>query len=338
MSDKTYNVLVVDDEIINVTLMKRLLVKAGFNVVTCDNGADALEVAKSNRFDCVITDWMMPQIDGIELIRRLRENSNPIPYIIMVTALFTESAKEYALESGADDFISKPIDATEFASKVTEGISKMENAQKKNNIIATTFSQQVEKTDTPAVCIATSTGGPPTLVEFLKNLNSDFPAPIFIIQHGPAWMLETLAARLDTELELKVKLAKDGEEIYPSVVYLAPGDFHLRVVEENRLALDKGAKENYVRPSADLLFVSVSQFYREKAIGISLTGLGVDGVVGAKTIVANGGMVFVQDPKTAVAAAMPEAVIKAELDPIIATVEEIANAVQKKVWELIKLP
>ena len=325
---ENYKILVVDDELTNTILMKRLLTKANFNVTVCHNGIEAMEKLQAERFDCVVTDWMMPQIDGIELIRRIRESINPIPYIIMVTALVTESAKAYALDSGADDYIAKPIDVVDFSERVGDGISKVYfqdtkpvTPTKVNNV-----SNNV-KPSTPALTIATSTGGPPALISLLKDLPANFPAPVFIVQHGPAWMLETFAQRLDREANMSAKLG---------VIYIAPGDVHMRVTPDYKIALDDGPKENFVRPAADPLFVSVAGAYGKYSIGVSLTGLGKDSAMGAETIVSNGGSIYVQDPSSAVAPALPNSVINTGIKVNVMTIENMVNEIQNQISNLVK--
>lgn len=330
---ETYKILVVDDELTNTILMKRLLSKANLNVTMCSSAFEALEALQVQKFDCVVTDWMMPQIDGIELIRRIRETVQPIPYIIMVTALVTDSAKNYALESGADDYIAKPIDINDFASRVTDGINKVAHTtvETKNNIVK---SKKSQKPKTPAVAIATSTGGPPTLIALLKDIPSDFESPIFIVQHGPPWMLETFAKRLSRDTELEVRLVQNNDEIKKGVIYIAPGDYHIKITKDFKLILDDGPKLNFVRPAADPLFISMADFYGQYCIGVCLTGLGKDSVLGADYIVKSGGKIFVQDPTTAVAPSMPNAVINAGITSQVMNVEDISKSLIKSVKEL----
>jgi two-component system chemotaxis response regulator CheB len=316
--------------------MKRLLTKANFNVTICHNGIEAIDKLSREKFDCVITDWMMPHIDGIELIRRIRESINPIPYIIMVTALVTESAKVYALDSGADDYIAKPIDIVDFAMRVEDGISKTYFQDVKSTTPVKVFENSNKvKPKTPALTIATSTGGPPALISLLKDLPENFPAPIFIVQHGPIWMLETFATRLDREINMSAKLGENGEQIKPGVIYIAPGDVHMRVTSYYKIILDDGPKENFVRPAADPLFVSVASVYGKYAIGVSLTGLGKDSAMGAETIVSNGGIMYAQDPKTAVAPTLPNSVINTGIKVNVMSIENMVNDIQIQINNLV---
>lgn len=328
-----YNVLVVDDELTNSILMKRLLSKANLNVTMCSSATEALDELKKQTFQCVVTDWMMPQIDGIELIRRIRETTNPIPYIIMVTALVTDSAKNYALESGADDYIAKPIDVSDFAARVTDGVNKVVQTTVEIKTTVTKGKKNL-KPKSPAIAIATSTGGPPTLIALLKDLPANLDSPVFVVQHGPPWMLETFAQRLGRDTKLKVKLAENNEDIKKGIVYIAPGDYHIKITSDYKIILDDGPKENFVRPAADPLFVSMADAYGQFSIGVCLTGLGKDSVIGADYIVKSGGKVYVQDPTTAVAPSMPNAVINSGIKSKVLKVEEITQNLINSVNEL----
>lgn len=335
MADKQ-KILVVEDEITNTILMKRLLLKANYEVSIAFNGNEAIKELEKKKFDAVLTDWMMPQMDGIELIRRIRENTKPLPYIIMVTALVSDGAKTHALDSGADDYIAKPIDINELLTRLKDGLAKkagVEVASPKK-----TFS--VSKDSKPksiGLAIATSTGGPPALIKFLKHLDPEINACIYIVQHGPPWMLETFSQRLNTEVSFDVKLGESGIISKKGNIYLAPGDVHLKLENSKfELALDNGPKENFVRPAADVLFRSVAKYYNQNSIGVVLTGLGRDGTNGALTIQEAGGANFIQDPNDCVAPSMPNSVLSKIPDVKSAPLEKLAEIVSQKIHSLSK--
>ncbi|MBY0225554.1 MAG: PleD family two-component system response regulator [Hyphomicrobium sp.] len=107
----TARVLVVDDILANVKLLEARLSAEYFEVVTANNGPDALEICAQQRIDVVLLDVMMPGMDGFEVCRRIKGNADTqhVP-VIMVTALDQPSDKVQGLENGADDFLSKPVD------------------------------------------------------------------------------------------------------------------------------------------------------------------------------------------------------------------------------------
>ncbi len=328
-------ILVVEDEFTNAILLKRTLTKAGYSVVVAHNGMDALKHLEKEYFDAVLTDWMMPQIDGIELIRQIRENRrDKLPLIIMITALVSEGARTYALDAGADDYIAKPIEVDELLTRLKDGLdkqtqiipSKVKNIVTKDTNILPPF---------VAVAIATSTGGPPTLIELFRGISANIGAAFFVVQHGPPWMLETFSQRLQKESQLVVNLAVTGLSIRPGNIYIAPGDMHLSVNAKNyQTILDDGPKENFVRPAADPLFRSVAEAFGRYSVGVILTGLGRDGTQGSLMISSVKGTILAQDPETAVASSMPTSVIDSGVVNRIAPLSEMAKAISESVFPL----
>lgn len=111
------NILIVDDEINILTLLKTILEKEGFNVFTAKNGSDAYNIYLDNHIDMVICDEMMPLVSGNELIKSIREDNNHIP-IIMITAKYSTSDKKLSFKLGVDDYMVKPIDTEELIMRV----------------------------------------------------------------------------------------------------------------------------------------------------------------------------------------------------------------------------
>lgn len=178
--------------------------------------------------------------------------------------------------------------------------------------------------DIQAVVIGASTGGPNALVYIISRISEDFNLPIFIVQHMPKGFTTSFAARLDNESKLTVVEAKDNMRIQKGVVYLAPGDFHM-TVEKSKIRLNSNEKLFGVRPAADYLFKSASNFYGNKLLGIILTGMGRDGTDGMQTIKDNGGFNLAQDKESSVVYGMPgNAVSKGVVDEIM-TLDEIVH-------------
>ncbi len=303
-------ILVVEDEHIGALLLRRLLLKSGYDVVVSNNGSEAISQMKNEKFDAVLTDWMMPQTDGIELIKHIRHNIKPLPYIILITALVSEGSKQYAIDSGADDFISKPVDVSELLVRLKDGL---ERQSQKTPIVPVSIVSRELNVKPPHVCvaIASSTGGPPTLMHLFKGLEWRNNAAYLVVQHGPAWMLETFSERLQRETGMPVNLVSNRMIIEPGSIYLAPGDKHIRVDKDSyHVIIDNGPKENFVRPSAEPLFRSVADAYGRFTIGVVLTGLGGDGALGAARIASVKGTILVQDPLTCIAPSMPTTVIE----------------------------
>ncbi|UOQ65847.1 chemotaxis protein CheB [Hymenobacter volaticus] len=154
------------------------------------------------------------------------------------------------------------------------------------------------------VVIGASSGGIAALLEFVKSLPEDFPAPIFVVQHMAPYIHSVLPQLLSHVSPLQVKHPHDGEDIQPGIIYVAPPDHHL-LIENNKALVKRGPKENRFRPSVDALFRSAAYSYGPRVIGVVLTGYLDDGTSGLWCIQRLGGITVVQDPQDAVSPAMP---------------------------------
>ncbi|MFN3191441.1 MAG: chemotaxis protein CheB [Aureliella sp.] len=164
--------------------------------------------------------------------------------------------------------------------------------------------------------IASSTGGPAALKAVLGGLTEDFPLPIVCVQHNLIGFDKLLVKQLDSQSPLRVQLAEQDQEIKPGHVYFAPADLHMTLRKQangHTIDLDDGPKVCQVRPAADILFQSVARNFRDRAVGLVLTGMGIDGLSGCRAIKQVGGKVMVQSGATCTVWGMPRAVQEAGL-------------------------
>jgi two-component system chemotaxis response regulator CheB len=327
-------ILVAEDNSVNATVFRRALAQLDCDVTIARDGAQALEELRRHSFDILVTDWMMPQMDGIELIQAVRATAKPWPFMFMVTAIDSAEAKERALDAGADDYMAKPIDVLAFQRLISNIIARI-NDTSPVRVPSLRLLPPHPSPDVVSVVIASSTGGPQSLPKALAGIPADVPATFMVVQHAPDWALEAFAARLNELIDLKVVLGDQGITPLPGTLYLARGDRHMSVSKAGRhLSLDDGEKENYVRPAADWLFRSAAAAYGEFCVGIILTGLGRDGTLGAAHIAAAGGRVIVEDPLTANMPFMPQSAIEVGVAKQAVPLAGMSEAIMKHVKEL----
>jgi two-component system chemotaxis response regulator CheB len=171
---------------------------------------------------------------------------------------------------------------------------------------------QAEAGGRPArvVGIGASAGGIDALIRVVSQLPASFPAAICIVVHVPASGRSLLAAILSRHTELEVIEAGDDQELRPGRAYVAPNDRHL-ILTDGRLQLDRGPKENGVRPSVDVMLRTLAATHGPRAIAVILSGALGDGTAGALAVRQAGGLVVIQDPEDATVASMPETALQA---------------------------
>jgi two-component system chemotaxis response regulator CheB len=174
------------------------------------------------------------------------------------------------------------------------------------------------------VAVGASWGGLDVLRVILGALPADFGAAVVIAQHrSPDSHRNAFRDLLAAVTRLRVCEADDKDELRPSQVYVAAPDYHL-LVEDGRISLSTEDRVQYARPSVDVLLESAAEAYRERCIGVILTGANADGAVGLARVVELGGTAIVQDPATAARSEMPRAALAAVPDARVAAPDEIA--------------
>jgi len=175
------------------------------------------------------------------------------------------------------------------------------------------------------VAIASSTGGPQALQEVLTALPANFAVPILTVQHMAKGYVAGLASALAAKCRMRVKLAEHRESLRPGTVYLAPDDYHLGVAGWSTIELSDAPAVQGFRPSATWLFSSVAHYFRAGAIGVVLSGRGLDGIAGLVEIHRAGGLIMAQDEESSVAYEMPRAAVEAGIADFVASLSGLAH-------------
>lgn len=166
------------------------------------------------------------------------------------------------------------------------------------------------KPEFKAVVIGASAGGLTALPAVISPLNENFKIPVVIVQHLSADSDDYLVRHIRKNSNLEVYEAEDKMKPEKGCVYIAPPNYHLLIEEEGTFALSVSPPVNFSRPSIDVLFETAADAWREGLIGIVLTGANADGTAGAGRIKKRGGLVIVQDSRTAESETMPKSASK----------------------------
>lgn len=340
-------VLIVDDSPFMRRILKNVLEKDKDIVVVGEakNGKEALESIYTIKPDLITLDVEMPIMDGLTALRKIIDKFN-IP-VIMLSSLTKEGAQLTlrALEEGAFDFIPKPINifAVEGQAFREDLINKIKVAVKsKRNIIKpkvntkTKFkviSKKVTNNDSNfeyLIVIGTSTGGPRALQEVIPLIPKSINGSIVVVQHMPPKFTKSLADRLNNLSELDVFEGEDNMILKRGCCYIAPGDYHMKVVKDGsfyKLKLDKGPQVKGLRPSVDVLMESVAKLSGLKIVGVVMTGMGSDGAKGIVEIKKANGFIIAQDKESSTVFGMPKAAIETNYVDKVVPLYRIADEI-----------
>jgi PAS domain S-box-containing protein len=180
-----------------------------------------------------------------------------------------------------------------------------------------------------AIVIGTSAGGLAALTTLLGGLSPGFPIPVIVVQHRAKEPGDLLEEVLQSKCLIKIKQADEKEKISGGIVYIAPPDYHLLVENDQTFSLSSDELIRFSRPSIDVLFDSAAKVFKDKLVGILLTGSNSDGAAGITTIKEYGGLTIAQSPGEAEFSAMPAAAVATNNVKYIWTLAEIYSFLNK---------
>ncbi len=331
MPAQPIRVLIVDDSVVmRQVISDALKSDPGIEVVgAASNGRIALEKIAECKPDALTLDLEMPEMNGLALLEELRKRPRRLQVIVFST--LTEHGAKATLDAlgrGASDYVCKPSGQKSMQATLekirAELIPKLYGLMRPRGTLGLaaaaapakpgTRSTPMDRVD--AIVIGVSTGGPSALADVIPHLPREIRVPILVVQHMPPVFTQVLAKRLASTSLLEVREAQNQDKLEPGVVYIAPGDYHMRVAGSARqawISLDQTPPECGCRPAVDPLFQSAASIYGKNLLAIVLTGVGHDGTKGAQHVRRTGGTVWAQDEATSVAWGMPSSVIDAGL-------------------------
>lgn len=336
-------VLVVDDSLfMRSAIVQMLSDQPDIEVVgTASNGREAVELAKTLSPDVITLDIEMPEMDGLTALQIImRENPTAV---LVLSSLTTEGSQAAltALRLGAADVMAKE------ASQISLRIMNIrEDLLRRVRAIAEGARRRGRRLVAPAtregiprwrpdqfdaVCIGSSTGGPPVLETIVSALPADLSAPVIIAQHMPAMFTQALAQRLGEISPLRVRHVTEPMPMEKGHIYIAEGHKHL-YIRKTRLArwelyVSDEPQDAPYRPSVSVLFRSAAEALGARTLAVVLTGIGDDGLEGARLLHAKGAPILAQDHESCVVYGMPKAVTQAGLVTASLTPQELAQSI-----------
>ena len=344
---KKIRIFIIEDSILMQKVISDIFSRdPNFEIVgTAYGGKEALEKIPQLNPDVVTLDVNLPDMYGLTV---LEEIMSKFPTRVVMLSAYTQKGTEItirALELGALDFIPKPsgevsVDLYNFRKDIASKIKIIAGVDFKKYLSDFRGVSVTEKIldVNRLVVIAASTGGPKAIIEVMRKMPADINASFLIVQHMPKGFTRAFAERISWNSSIRTKEAEDGDMVFRGVGYVAPAGLHM-VMEsllddkngKFRLRLDETSLVNYVRPSADVTMNSVADLFGNNTIAVVLTGMGKDGLEGARAIKERGGKVIAQDEESSVVYGMPGAVVDAGLADRVLSLRDIPEEIIRMV-------
>ncbi len=337
--------MIVDDSTVARAVLSRMVASSpDFEVVAlAGNAGEALDALKTVKVDIVLLDVEMPGGSGLDALPAILRAGRGAK-VLIVSSMAEEGAEVTvrALAEGAADTLPKPgtgYFAGRFSEILADRLRRIGRASRRHDEPATNVDRvQIrlrDMPDSPLGCVAlgASTGGLHALVDFLRGLPAKIGAPILVTQHLPAIFMPYFARQLENASGRAACVAEDGRRLIDDLIHVAPGDAHLCVERKNgavRVRLDRKCAPSGCLPSVDPMLGAVAEAYGEAAVGVMLSGMGRDGLIGSRKLIEQGGAMLAQDQHSSAIWGMPRAVAEAGLASAVLAPRELARRVAQR--------
>ena len=337
--------MIVDDSMVARAVLSRMVESdSAFEIAAVAGTAeDAIDALNEVRVDIVILDLEMPGAGGLKSIPRIIRAAAGAK-VMIVSSLAEDGAEETvaALALGAADTLPKP-GTGRFNGKFSEIlVGKLKALGYAEDQVASVPIpsgrlpgplRAMPSDPIDILAIGASTGGIHAIGVLFEALPRRIGVPIFVTQHLPEPFMPVFARQLRALAHREALVAEDGMPLLPDRILLAPGNAHLTIDHSDEVPvvrLLRGPSVSGCMPSVDPMFASIGAAYGPRALGVVLTGMGRDGVDGAKRLVASGGAVIAQDESSCAVWGMPRAVLEAGLACAVLPPDKIARRIASR--------
>jgi len=337
--------MIVDDSTVARAVLSRMIAAHDdFEIVALAGSArEALDALRTVRADVILLDVEMPGGSGLEALPEIVRMGKGAR-VLIVSSMAENGAETtvQALALGAADTLPKPgigNFAGRFSLVLADRLRRIGRAEREAEVAEpadeTPLLRLRDMAEGPLGCVAlaASTGGLPALFEFLRPLPKKLGVPILVTQHLPPIFMSHFARQLATASGRRARVVDNGDLIEDDVIHVAPGEAHLCVEPSRdgvRVKLDVRRVASGCRPSADPMLASVGDVFGPAAIGVMLSGMGRDGLIGSRRLVERGGAILAQDRHSAAVWGMPRVVAEAGLASAVLPPAELSRRVAER--------
>ncbi len=334
-------IAIVNDMRMAVESLRRIIVSRPEHEVAwiALNGRDAVDRCAQDTPDLILMDLIMPEMNGVEATREIMAKS-PCP-IVVVTSSVTDNVSLVfeAMGSGALDAVSTPMvgpsgegSGKDDLLKKIHTIERLSSATRHKPAHRFHESARLGVTDRWLLAIGASTGGPGALAAVLSRLPKDLPAAAVIVQHVDEHFTPGLVQWLNTQSNLPVRLAREGDRLTPGTVLVAATNDHLYINGEGCLGYKSEPVKLPYRPSVDVFFDSILGHWSGKVCAALLTGMGKDGADGLLRLRSHGAYTVAQNAETCKVYGMPKAAVEMNAAMDVLPVDDIADALSCRIF------
>jgi two-component system chemotaxis response regulator CheB len=326
----TAKILVIDDDEFVRKTISKALEKAGYKVDMAENGAEALKKTQVNSYNLALIDIRLPDMEGTRLLTELQPTTPRMVKIILTGYPSPENRTE-AFDKYADGYIIKPVKIDDLLKTVKDRLKEQEECAEE---ISQEAFRRVED-EFAVVAIGASAGGPAALERVFSRLPRRLPAALVVSQHMPGGSTKPFAERLAAISSLRVREAQNGDVLQAGNAFITPAGHNMEMAKDGRIHLQKA--EQTPSPSIDAMMKSVADTYGSRCVGVLMTGMLTDGVVGMKAIKSAGGVTIAQDESSSLIFGMNKAAIEAGAVDIVAHISVMAHRIMSAASEICAL-
>jgi two-component system response regulator WspF len=342
-------IAIVNDVLTIAESLRRVVASVpGYEVAwIARHGEEAVRLAAEDRPDVILMDLVMPVMNGVEATRRIM-TSSPCA-ILLVTATVQGNADMVfdAMGHGALDAIDTPVLGADalgpgrdrLVQKIAMIGKLLGHAPPREVTTRVKVAPMAARPPhlPPLVAVGASTGGPRALATIAAGLPADFPGAMVVVQHVDRVFAPGLAAWLDGQVSLEVRLAEPGERPTPRTILLAATNDHLVVRPDLTLGYTRDPVDYPFRPSVDVFFDSLLRCWPERSVAMLLTGMGRDGAAGMARLHQAGWHTIAQREDSCAVYGMPRAAVELGAATEVLPLEGIAAVLAARVSGLARM-